>query len=156
MADAERHIGVALQDVGELGRGGVVGVDLLERARRVEGELLHHGGKLPQHVGSAGERLHRVVAFVVGHAVGNVVRLEQIGRGAADHLACPDAYVVECDRVALLRHDAGDAGQLALFERDPGRCLRYCASRSDTRVLTVSAIDVATLTSSAPASIGDI
>jgi hypothetical protein len=34
MADAERYIGVALQDVGEFSRGGVVGVDLLDDAAR--------------------------------------------------------------------------------------------------------------------------
>ena len=47
MPDAERHVGVALQDVGQLGGGGVVGIDLVERALVVELELLHHPGEPP-------------------------------------------------------------------------------------------------------------
>ena len=58
MPDAERHVGLALQRVGEFGGGGIVAIDLVERAFGPEAHGTDHGlgmgeqgGHVTQHDG---------------------------------------------------------------------------------------------------------
>ena len=66
---------------------------------------------------------HGIVAAVVEHAGAVVVRDEEYRLHLAEHDARLRAQLLERGGIALLRHDAADAGQLARREHEPRRGL---------------------------------
>src|SRR5262245_30408831 len=156
MSDTEWHVGIALQDIGELRGRGIVIIDFLKSALGVEVQLFYHRGKIVEHLRHSIQRILRLASFIVAQSVRNVVRLEEIGCADAENLASRNAHIMQRVRVAFLRHDTAGTRKLAFLEVSHGVVMRYCASRSDMKVPTVSAAALATLMSSTPVSMGEI
>ena len=63
-------------------------------------------------------------ALVNPRAGRNILALDQVGHGLARHLPGGPQNVLKSDRISLLRHDAADAGLLALGELEPRARIR--------------------------------